>query len=169
MGTRQRILVVIGLLAIAVVGGLVLFPPIEFVNPGEYNNTPVTVVDENGTELVTVDARIADTQEKRRIGLRRTDNLSDGEGMFFVHGSDGEKPYIMPPSMSFPLDIVFIAPDGTIREIRYADVPEGDNTLRYPGRGKYVLEVPRGYTNRTEIGPGDRVVIPENHTEPAGA
>ena len=169
MGTRQRILVVAGLLAIVVVGAVLAFPPAQFVDPGEYDHTPVTVVDENGTELATVDARIADTQQKRYVGLRRTDNLSDGDGMFFVHGSDGEKPYVMPPEMSFPLDIVFIAPDGTIREIRYADVPEGDTTLRYPGRGKYVLEVPRGYTNRTGIGPGDRVIVPENHTEPAGS
>jgi uncharacterized membrane protein (UPF0127 family) len=167
MNTRQRILVVAGLLAL-VVAGAVAFPPAQFLDPGEYDNTPVSIVDADGTELATVDARVADTAQKRRIGLRRTETLADGEGMFFVHGSDGEKPYIMPPEMNFPLDIIFIAPDGTIREIQYADTPDSDTTLDYPGRGKYVLEVPRGYTNRTGIDPGDRVRIPENYTDSAG-
>jgi hypothetical protein len=168
MDTRGRVLVVGGLVCIVLLGAFLAFPPIQFVDPGTYGDTQITVVDENGTELATVDVRVADTGEKRRVGLRRTETLPDGTGMFFVHGSDGRKPYIMPPEMSFPLDIVFIAPNGTIRTIRYADVPEGDTTLRYPGRGKYVLEVPRGYTNRTGIGPGDRVVVPENYSEPAG-
>jgi uncharacterized membrane protein (UPF0127 family) len=169
MNTRQGILVVVGLLAFVVAGAVVAFPPTQFLDPGEYDNTPVSIVDANGTELATVDARVADTAQKRRIGLRRTETLADCEGMFFVHGSDGEKPYIMPPEMNFALDIVFIAPDGTIREIRYADTPDGDTTLEYPGRGKYVLEVPRGYTNRTGIDPGDRVRIPENYTGSAGS
>jgi uncharacterized membrane protein (UPF0127 family) len=167
MNTRQRILLVVGLLTLVTAGAVLAFPPAQLVEAGDYDRTQVTIVDESGTELATVDARIADTPDKRYTGLRRTENLSDGEGMFFVHGSDGQKPYVMPPSMNFPLDIIFIAPNGTIREIQYADVPTGDNTLRYPGNGKYVLEVPRGYTNRTCIDPGDRVRIPENYSEPA--
>lgn len=169
MNPRQQVLVVGGLIALVVAGAAVAFPPTQFLSPGEYDDTAVTITDADGTELATVDARVADTAQKRRIGLRRTGTLADGEGMFFVHGSDGEKPYIMPPEMNFSLDIVFIAPDGTVREIRYADAPDGDTTLEYPGRGKYVLEVPRGYTNRTGIGPGDRVGIPENYTGAAGS
>ncbi|MFC7131733.1 MULTISPECIES: DUF192 domain-containing protein [Salinibaculum] len=168
MDTRQRVLVVAGLLAVLAVVAILAVPPIQFVNPGPYENTSVTVVDENGTALATVDVRVADTTAKRRVGLRRTETLSDGEGMLFVHASDGEKPYIMPPSMSFPLDIVFVAPDGTIRAIRHAAVPADDTTLEYPGRGKYVLEVPRGYTNRTGIAAGDTVEIPAAYAEPAG-
>jgi len=164
MNNRGKILTVGGFFLLLLLGFFVAFPPIQFVDPGQYDNTPVTVVDDNGTVLATVDARIADTREKRRVGLRRTDNLSDGEGMLFIHDEDGEKPYIMPPEMSFPLDIIFIAPNGTIRTIQHASVPDGDTTLDYPGRGRYVLEVPRGYANRTGIDPGDRVVVPENLT-----
>lgn len=167
METRHLLVLAAGLLAAIAVGLLVVAPPIQFVDPGPYENTSVTIRDENGTTLATVDVRVADTADKRRVGLRRTETLADGEGMLFVHASDGRKPYVMPPSMSFPLDIVFVAPGGTIRTIRHASVPDDDTTLEYPGRGKYVLEVPRGYTNRTGIEAGDTVVIPEDHSEPA--
>ena len=167
MKPRQRRLVVAGLLFVLVAGAAVALSSNQLVDQESYERTPITVVDENGSELATVDARIADTADKRYTGLRNTDSLPDGDGMFFVHASDGQKPYVMPPEMSFPLDIIFIAPDGTIREVQYADVPAGDTTLRYPGRGKYVLEVPRGYTNRTGIGPSDRVQIPDRVAEPA--
>jgi uncharacterized membrane protein (UPF0127 family) len=162
MDSRGRVVLASTLVVVLLIGVLVLVPQLWLGDPGTYDNTPVTVVDDNGTELATVDARVADTQEKRRIGLRRVENLSDGEGMLFVHERDGEKPYIMPPEMSVALDIVFVAPDGTIRTIEHASIPEDDTTLRYPGRGQYVLEVPRGYTNRTGIEPGDRILIPEN-------
>lgn len=127
----------------------------------DYEWTTVTIEDEDGTHLATVDVRIADTVEKRRLGLSNTSSLPDGEGMLFVHDEPGEYVYVM-RRMDFPLDIVFIDADGTITTIHHAPVPEeipgGDG--RFPGQGKYVLEVPRGYTNATGVDLGDRVTIP---------
>lgn len=128
---------------------------------GEYEWTTVTIEDANGTQLATVDVRIADTTAKRRLGLSNTSSLPDGEGMLFVHEEPGEYVYVM-RRMDFPLDIVFIEADGTITTIHHAPVPEeipGGNG-RFPGQGKYVLEVPRGFTNATGVDVGDRVNIP---------
>jgi len=64
--------------------------------------------------------------------------------------------------MDFPIDIVFVDAEGRITTIHHARAPregEDGNDLRYPGRGKYVLEVPRGYTNATGIDEGDRIEI----------
>lgn len=129
--------------------------------PGEYERATVTVVDDNGTRLATVDVRIADTPEKRRLGLSNTTALAHGEGMLFVHDSEGRYTYVM-REMDFPLDIVFIDSEGRITAIHHAPVPEeipGGNG-NFPGRGKYVLEVPRGFTNATDADVGDRVEIP---------
>lgn len=126
----------------------------------------VTVVDENGTTLATVSVRVADTRAERYTGLSETDSLRNGSGMLFVHPSEGTHAYVM-RNMSFPLDIVFVAANGTITTIHHAPVEPNatDNLTRYRGTGKYVLEVPRRYTNATGIAVGDRVEIPANVTE----
>ncbi len=139
----------------------VLAPPLE---PSDYENATVTVRDDNNSTLVTVDVRIADTDRKRYVGLSETASLDPGEGMLFVHESVDTYPYVM-RNMSFPLDILFIAPDGTITTIHHASTEpgkSGDELTRYEGRGKYVFEVPRGYTNATGIDEGDTVVLPDS-------
>jgi uncharacterized membrane protein (UPF0127 family) len=138
----------------------VLAPPLE---PSDYENATVTLRDENGTRLTTVDVRIADTDRKRYVGLSETAGLDPGEGMLFVHESVDTRAYVM-RNMSFPLDILFVAPNGTITTIHHAPTEpgeSGDELTEYRGRGKYVLEVPRGYTNATGIDEGDTVEIPD--------
>ncbi|MFB6123631.1 MAG: DUF192 domain-containing protein [Haloferacaceae archaeon] len=126
-----------------------------------YERTTVTFVDENGTELATVRVRIADTTIKRYIGLSNTESLDAGEGMLFVHESEGTHAYVM-RKMDFPLDIVFVDASGTVTTVHHAPLPSGEGDLkRYRGRGKYVVEVPMGYANETGISAGDRMVIGE--------
>nr|WP_313695988.1 DUF192 domain-containing protein [Halobaculum sp. XH14] len=128
----------------------------------EYDRTTVTAVDANGTELDTIDVRVADTYWKRYTGLSDADRLPDGEGMLFVHPGGGEHAYVM-RGMAFPLDIVFVAADGTVTRVHHAELPpagtSGGDLTRYRGTGTYVLEVPYGYTNETGIDAGDRIVI----------
>lgn len=162
MDTRKGVVLLVVLLGSLAVAVLLVFPPLALVDPGTYETTTVTVHDQNGTRLATVDARVADTREKRRIGLMRTDSLANGSGMLFVHPDDGSYTYHM-RNMGFDIDIVFVDPEGTITVIRYASAPDpGEESPTYTGRGKYALEVPRGYTNATGVDPGDRVVIPDD-------
>lgn len=128
---------------------------------GAYNWTTVDVRTGNGTALATVEVRIADTREKRYTGLSDTASLPPGEGMLFVHDDEGRYTYVM-RRMDFPLDIVFVSAEGEITGVQHAPVPEevpGGNG-EFPGRGKYVLEVDRGWANATGAGPGDCVVVP---------
>jgi len=126
-----------------------------------YGNGTVTVVDEDGTELATVDVEVADTPQERITGLSDHESLANGTGMLFVHGGEADRTYVM-RRMDFPLDIVFVGADGEITAISHARAPrEGEDgeRLRHSGRAKYVLEVPRGYTNATGIAVGDRIEI----------
>ena len=147
------------LLVLAVVAaGLLLAGGDE--DPGAYERATVDVLDANGTHLASVAVRIADTDEKRRIGLSETESLPAGEGMLFVHESGGEHAYWM-KGMAVPLDIIFVDANGTITTIHHAPVPEKlDGYGHFPGRGTYVLEVPRGWTNATGVTVGDRVDVP---------
>ncbi|MCU4719131.1 DUF192 domain-containing protein [Halapricum hydrolyticum] len=164
---RDRLVtfVIVGLVVLAV-GVWALHPtgPLGgLLHPLDYEETTIALTDENGTELATVDVRVADSEREHYVGLSETDSLADGEGMLFVFSESQHREFVM-RGMDFPLDIVFAAPDGTITTIHHAPVPEqtpGDDLRRYSGTGKYVLEVPRGFTNATGVEVGDCLVVPD--------
>lgn len=139
-----------------------LAPP----DPDSYERVTVTAYDENGTRLAAVDVRVADTDAKRWLGLSATGNLSTGEGMLFVHESENDRSYVM-RNMSFPIDIVFVGANESVTAVHHAAVPDGEYERSYAGRAKWVLEVPRGWANRTGVDVGDRIAVPPAAREPA--
>lgn len=117
----------------------------------------VRVLETNGTPLGEVDARVADSPREHCIGLSETESLGPDEGMLFVFDDTATRTFVM-RGMSFPLDIIFVAGNGTITEIYSAPTEEPPLT-EYEGRGKYVVEVPRGWAAENEVDVGDRVII----------
>jgi uncharacterized membrane protein (UPF0127 family) len=127
--------------------------------PGsDYDTATVVLLDTNGTELATVDAWVADTWPKQYTGLSDTEALEPGQGMLFVFDGEGDRAFVM-RDMAFPLDMVFVAADGTITTIHHAPVESDGDLTQYTGRAKFVLEVPMGYTNETGVEVGDRIRI----------
>jgi uncharacterized membrane protein (UPF0127 family) len=129
---------------------------------GERPRPRVELRDGNGSVLGRVTVTVADTVGERYTGLSDTERLTDSEGMLFVYQSPGTHAYVM-RDMAFPLDIVFVAADGTVTTVHHAPTEPGvaeENLTRYPGSGQYVLEVNRGYANRTGLTVGDTVAIP---------
>lgn len=165
-GSAVAFLLLLALLVVVAVG---LAPP-GADETGAYNRTTVTAEDANGTTLATVDVRIADTVEKRYVGLSNTSSLPTGEGMLFVQPAEESHTFVM-REMDFPLDIIFVRADGTISRIHHAPVPEEipDGNGAFEGIGKYVLEVPRGWANATGVEEGDRIVVPESVREDESA
>ncbi|OAQ51384.1 hypothetical protein HTG_16965 [Natrinema mahii] len=126
--------------------------------------------DRAGTEpKAVVDVEVADDRSERYTGLSDHDSLERGTGMLFVHNREQKLTYVM-REMDFDIDIIFIDADGEITRIHHARAPEAGEDgedLEYSGRGKWVLEVPRGYANETGIEVGDRVEIDLESTETA--
>jgi len=130
--------------------------------------TTVAFLDENGTTLANANVAVADSPSERYTGLSDTEELGPNEGMLFVHPSEDTHTYVM-REMAFPIDILFVDAEGRITTIHHAELPEEDEELQgYSGRGKYVVELPYGFTNRTGITVGDRVVVPERHRNTEG-
>ena len=147
---------------VAVVAGLLVAVAVIGTNPGvlvgSYDTATVEAVDADTDEtLATVEVRVADGPVKRYVGLSATDELAPNEGMLFVHADRTERAYVM-RDMAFPIDIVFAEGDGTITRIHGAE-PESRPYARYEGTGRYVLEVPRGWSERHGVAPGDRLAI----------
>jgi uncharacterized membrane protein (UPF0127 family) len=134
---------------------------VELPWEGSHETATVTLVEENGTELATVDADVADTRKERIAGLSGYDSLERGEGMLFVYGDTERRTFVM-RGMSFPLDIVFVAGNGTVTKITSAPAPgpnEDGESITRTGQAKYVLEVPRGYAEAAGLAVGDTVDV----------
>ncbi|AEN07083.1 protein of unknown function DUF192 [halophilic archaeon DL31] len=150
-------------LALLAVVALVVAGAAYAVESSNDERTTVTFADENGTTLASADVAVSDTLPERDTGLSDTNSLGPNEGMLFVHPSEGNHTYVM-REMAFPIDIVFVAADGTITTIHHAELPDDDEKLQgYAGRGKYVIELPYSFTNRTGIEVGDTIQIPGQH------
>ncbi|UPM42061.1 DUF192 domain-containing protein [Halocatena salina] len=149
------------LLVLVLVSAGVISLPIPAPSPDSYDHATVTIHDENGTRLGSVDARVADTTHKRYIGLSDTEHLPRDEGMLFTYDAAQNHTYVM-REMSFPIDIVYIGADDRITSIHHAPKPpEGadGNEYQYPGYGQYVLEVNHHWTTERDVEVGDRVRI----------
>jgi len=120
----------------------------------------VTVRDrESNEKLGSVTVEVADNRSERYTGLSEHESLGENEGMLFVYADEGEHTYVM-RSMDFPIDIVYVDASGRITEIHHAPTEEDNEDLTpYPGRGKYVLEVPYNWTTERGVEEGDVVVV----------
>ena len=164
------VLVLVGAFVLAgvIVGGLTLlvnthsYPAPETETPLEYEQTTVTVVDaDSGDQLGQVEATVADTWRKRYTGLSETESLPEDRGMLFTYDSEWSRTYVM-RGMSFGIDIVYVAANGTITRIHHAPEPPEDadgEEFEYPGTGQYVLEVNYDWTTRHNVTEGDRVEL----------
>jgi hypothetical protein len=157
------VLALVGVLAIEL--GLVVPPWVE-----NRQSATVALIDgETGEPLARVDVEVADTRKERYTGLSNHDSLANGSGMLFIHDGEARRTYVM-RKMDFRIDIVFVDADRRVTAIHHARAPgpnEDGNDIRYSGRAKYVLEVPRGFANATGLSVGDRIAIDDAATASA--
>ncbi|QAU13422.1 DUF192 domain-containing protein [Halorubrum sp. BOL3-1] len=155
---NRRLIGIAGVLACAVLVGIAVVATNPALLITGYDTATVEAVDgDTGESLATVDARVADGVVKRYVGLSATEELGAGEGMLFVHDDSAERAYVM-RDMAFPIDIVYVDANGTVTTVHEA-TPESRPLTRYEGTGRYVLEAPRGWSDRHGVEPGDRLVI----------
>jgi len=115
----------------------------------------------DGEKLATVTLEVADEEPERREGLMNRRSLRSDHGMLFVFPDERVRSFWM-KNTYIPLDMIFIAENGTIVEVQQAD-PE-PNTPDEELKGyvssspaKYVIEVNQGFSVRNGIESGDYV------------
>lgn len=102
-----------------------------------------------------ISTEIADTDEKRALGLMHRKNMPEDNGMLFVFDSDRKLVFWMKNTL-IPLSVAYLSKDGTVKEIH--DMEPLDMTpvaSRFSVR--YALEVNQGAFERHGIKPGDKV------------
>ena len=130
--------------------------------------------DEGGSDLATVtfqladggsldiSCEVADDTFERAEGLQHRKELANDSGMLFVYESPREASYIMINTL-IPLDIIFIAENGTVVNVEEAEVEDPDtpreDLVRYRSDGDvlWVVEINQGLSQQYGIGPGTTV------------
>jgi len=106
-----------------------------------------------GTTLASC-AEIADTPAKRRLGLLNRESLAPGEGLWLSSASA-----IHTFGMKFPIDVLFLDPQGSVLGILPNMGPE-ETSGRYPYcKVASVLELPAGTAEATGTREGDNLSL----------
>ena len=114
---------------------------------------PVTVTTEEGSH--TFQTEIAATRQEQSRGMMFRTEMGEDEAMIFPYEVADMRSFWMKNTF-IPLDIIFIAEDGTI--INIADgVPYNENSVASEAPAIAVLELSGGRAEELGIGPGDRV------------
>jgi uncharacterized membrane protein (UPF0127 family) len=119
--------------------------------------SPLTIHSASGTHRFNVE--LADTAEKRSVGLMHRPAMAADGGMLFDFKTDGQVTMWM-RNTRIPLDMLFITRDGRIANIAERTVPFSETTIPSKGPVRAVLELNGGTSARLKIKPGDRVDHP---------
>ena len=116
---------------------------------------PVAVLRGPGA-AVEVSLEVAATPPERERGLMYRTSLAEGRGMLFVFDEDRNHSFWMKNTL-IPLDMLFIARDGTVVGIHANATPLSTADIAVGKPSRYVLEVPGGWAARHGIAAGAQV------------
>ncbi|OFW98188.1 MAG: hypothetical protein A3D94_19240 [Alphaproteobacteria bacterium RIFCSPHIGHO2_12_FULL_66_14] len=118
-----------------------------------------SLVIETGGRQLTFEVDLATNDAERSHGLMFRKSLGPYEGMLFDFHQEQPVTFWMKNTL-IPLDMIFIAADGTIRHIHSNAVPLSTDTIpsKFPVRG--VLEINGGNAKLLGLKPGDKVKHP---------
>lgn len=100
---------------------------------------------------------LAVTPEEQALGLMNCKSMPDDIGMLFLFPEEDEKAFWMKDTL-IPLDMLFIATDGTIRHIHEMAKPEDLSTIPSEFPIRAVLEINGGLAGRLGISEGDTIL-----------
>ena len=112
-----------------------------------------------------VQASVADSIPERIKGLSGTPYLPEGVVKLFAFGAEGQHGIWM-KDMNYPIDIIWVAKDGTIVHIEEDISPDTyPDSFSSPKPSWYVIEANAGFVASTSLAVGDVVAVPNLQSE----
>jgi uncharacterized membrane protein (UPF0127 family) len=102
---------------------------------------------------------VVDTPEKRAEGLMFRQTLAPDAGMLFDFKEVREVSFWMRNTF-IPLDMIFIAPDGTVETVHVNARPQDPTSIPSGVPVQFVLEIPGGRSVEIGLKPGDKAEHP---------
>ncbi|NLE86336.1 MAG: DUF192 domain-containing protein [Myxococcales bacterium] len=124
--------------------------------PPEMPRGAVVFPDAPGAPRVQVE--LARTPQHRSHGLMYRRALSDEEGMLFSWDAEAPRSFWM-HNTCLPLDMLFLAHDGTVLGVLEQVPPMNDAPRSIPCPARHVLELRAGWVRAHGVAPGQRVLI----------
>ncbi|MEM6511550.1 MAG: DUF192 domain-containing protein [Pseudomonadota bacterium] len=118
----------------------------------------VLLVDSDDNACLRLTVYLAITSEQRRQGLMFVRDLPMDTGMLFIYEQSANLSIWMKNTF-IPLDIVFVAEDGTPINIARNAQPQTLNSRRAEQPARYVLEVNAGVADQLGLGPDSRLMV----------
>lgn len=116
--------------------------------------TPLVVQTKKGPATFAIE--VADTPERRQVGLMYRRSLADNRGMLFDFGSDTDVSMWM-KNTYIPLDMVFVRGDGIVHRVENRTTPFSEAIIGSGAPVRYVIELAAGAAAKAGIARGDRV------------
>jgi hypothetical protein len=130
--------------------------PARAQTPGLKFETTALAIETAAGQRHRFTVELADSDEKRALGLMFRDRMAPDAGMLFDFKSDQPVAMWM-RNTRLPLDMLFIARDGRVVNIRERAVPFSEESIYSDGPVRAVLELNGGTASRLGLRPGDRV------------
>jgi uncharacterized membrane protein (UPF0127 family) len=102
---------------------------------------------------------IADTEPEQNKGLMDRKSMPQDAGMLFVFGKEDDWSFWMKNTL-IPLDLLFLARDGTIHHIHRMARPLDETHIVAENPSKAVLEINGGLADTLGIAEGDKAIHP---------
>lgn len=112
---------------------------------------------DSGEHSYTVE--VADTDQGRAKGLMFRRSLPKSSGMIFLYDPP-QRVGMWMRNTYIPLDMIFIAADGTVRRVAPNTEPFSTDIIPSGGAVAAVLELNAGEAEKIGLKPGDQVVFP---------
>ena len=106
---------------------------------------------------------IANSEETRDVGLMRRDSMPADHGMIFVFKEEKPLDFWM-KNTRIPLDIIYVAADGTIVSIKQMQPYKETSTLS-DGPARFAIELNQDAATRAGAKAGDHLTIPAEARE----
>ena len=113
-----------------------------------------------GNQTFTLE--VADTDEKREIGLMFRDSMPASHGMIFVFPREEPRGFWMKDTR-IPLDIIYVAADRRVASIHQMN-PFDLTRVNSAGPAMYAIELNADTAKKLGVKPGDRLGIPPEVT-----
>lgn len=148
-----KVIVLVSLYIVASVYTVPVYTSVKtFVEDRFLVNTKIIVI---GDTALTVE--IADTYEKRELGLSGREALKKNTGMFFVFDEPDTYGFWM-KDMKFNIDIIWLNVHGEIIYMKESVSPDTyPETFTPETEALYVLEVPAGFATEKHLEIGDKI------------
>jgi uncharacterized membrane protein (UPF0127 family) len=151
--TRRRAAAALALLCAAPLGGCAAKDAAK--EPAAPPPAPVIVETREGARH-RVEVELARTDAERARGLMNRPSLPPERGMLFLFAESEDRSFWMKNTL-IPLDMLFVAEDGTIAGIVESATPLSTSLRGVGSPSRYVLEVNGGWSRARGVRAGDRV------------